>query len=459
MCTLSGKGQFQTGLHQGSMSGATGLYYNPASFQAGDLKWDVLLVSGAAFVEADYAYINNTSVVNLLLKDQYFFDATFSEGQIPAGYTPYYFTDSKKDMHNNVHGFVGYPAIALRFAKHWSAGFYVRTRMAFSANNISPMWSYPQLQDWNYADPHYSNPVHIAGASWTEIAFNAGYGVKKGHYRLNWGINVKPLIAHDALFAFVPNQSEITLYRRAYHVNTAEASVGFTDFESGPSLKTKGNGFAVDLGVVIEHRDEDDLGYTWRFSASVTDLGALRFNHDALRYHYAAIATTTINRFAYNQVNWIDDFAAITANQVTASGGSVAIKDAFSMMLPTSILLDFDYQFKSGWYANAAVARHIILHPVQLHRENIVAITVRRQWSWLEVGMPIVLYNDQYLRFGSWLRLGPVTIGSDHIGSLFIKQPHFNGSDIYFALRINDLNWNKNSKNRQRKQTPEHCYW
>lgn len=449
--------QHQTGLRpHGSV---TGLYFNPASFQASNAQWDLLLVAGGAFAETDYAYIANTSVAHLLLNDQYFFDATFADGEIPDGQTPYYFVDAHRPMNNSIQVFAGSPGFATRLRRQWSAAVFARSRVGFAANNVSPMWSWPELQAWQYATPHNSAPIHIAAAAYTEIALNVGFGTKKGAYRTNFGVNLKALLPHEALYAYAPSTTEITLSKLNYYVNTNSAEIAFTDFEQNASFSTKGGGFGADLGMVIQKTQDGDAPYRWQLSLSVTDIGAMRIGKQATKYKYANNQTTIISREAYTAVGSIAEFAEETVNQVLLSGGSAQKGTAFVMVLPTAFRSELDYHIGKNWYANAAMARWVQVHPAQLQVENMWSVSVRYATKWLSWGVPLVVLNDNNLRFGAWLRIGPLTLGSDHLPSLVTRQARFNGSDIYFAIRLSDVLFTESAKKKAKQNSPEKCYW
>ena len=108
-------------------------------------------------------------------------------------------------------------------------------------------------------------------------------------------------------------------------------------------------------------------------------------------------------------------------------------------------------------FANLHLSRRFIISPKQIEKENIVVTSIRYETRFFELGLPFTLYNDNDLRLGLWVRIGPIIIGSDNFAPIFIEQNQLSGADIYFAIRINNLNTNlKNNKNRSQK---ERCYW
>ena len=122
---------------------------------------------------------------------------------------------------------------------------------------------------------------------------------------------------------------------------------------------------------------------------------------------------------------------------------------------------------KKGFFGNFKVSMPSIgkvqpekvskLSSKQIEKENIVVTSIRYETRFFELGLPFTLYNDNDLRLGLWVRIGPIIIGSDNFAPIFIEQNQLSGADIYFAIRINNLNTNlKNNKNRSQK---ERCYW
>ncbi len=450
-------GQNQLGLHTGHYSGTAGLSANPAAFQASPYQWDVTLLSGGTFVENDYLQIENTSVFNLIFKDIALVDGTFDEGLATSENQKIYrFIDATKPMHNAVNSFAGAPAFAKRLNKKWSFGFYAKARLAFNANFVHPMWSYPQLNDWDYGQTKTSDPIWVTGMMWTEFALNVATTKTINGLNVSMGVNAKYLMGNDGLYAFVPNATDITLYPQDYEVDAQIAHYGFTNLDEGFSFARKGNGLGADIGIIIENKTNENERGKWRTSISIIDIGWVTFNNNAQNHTTTATNNSQLNRASLNTITSLNEFAQTISSEVMGSPTASLVGNRFTILTPTALLVGIDYKMSKNLYAQFEISRHLILHPQQLQRDNYITISSRYQTSWFEFGVPLILYNDVDLRAGLWLRMGPLTVGSDNFTTLFIPQQRLTGTDIYFALRINDFTF---AKNRNKKNSPEDCYW
>ena len=451
-------GQNQLGLHSSNYSGVTGIVKNPASFQLSPLQWDAVIISGGAFIENEYAYIANASVSNLLFNDIYLVDGTFNEGYQPSeNELVYRFYDAIKPMNNHINSFVGYPSGVTRINRKTSVGLFARTRQAFSARNVHQLWSYPNLNYWKYGEIQTSTPIWVAAALWTEVALNAARQFKFKNNIVSVGLNAKFLMSHDGLYAFVPSSTDITLQPRHYIVNTPEAYYGFTNFENGFELRNKGSGAGLDFGLVWMNRDTENQGYHWRLSASLIDVGWLKFNSGAQDHFVSNGSPSVLRRLPLSQIQSLTDFAQTVSNEVMGNPTTSFVAEDFTILTPAAFIFSVDYKLKPKFYANAEVARRLIFSPKQLYRENYVSVSARYETKWFEFGVPLVFYDDSNLRMGSWIRVGPLTIGSDYITTWFIKQNQLTGTDVYFALRINELTFKRNRKSKRR--SPDDCFW
>ncbi len=446
--------QEQLGFHTGNYSGIGGAIYNPASFQSGALNWDLLIISAGAFAETDYVFIRDATVIDLFTNDLYRINPSSDNNpNLLPGEKGYIFTNGDRRMNNSTNAFIGFPSIAVRLNPKLSIGLFSRTRQAFSANNVDAFWSYPKLEVWNYGEKRTSDPIWLSTMLWTEVGLNLARQLKVNTDQLSVGINAKFLVGHESVFAFVPNSVDVTFNPQDYTVNTPVAYYGFTDFENGTNFTTKGTGLAFDLGVVYQIPDEES-GYSWQFSASINDIGWLKFGDDAQYHVVESSQSETINRAAMATVTWIDEFTANVSKDVYGNPATSLRSNEYTIFLPTSMSFSVDHRVRKNVFAQASFTRRIVLHPHQLQRDNIWAMSVRYETKFFEVGIPAVLFDDHKPRIGTWLRLGPLTIGSDHVLTWFVPQNRLSGSDIYFSLRLNESFF----KSRKPKN-PDECYW
>jgi len=204
---------------------------------------------------------------------------------------------------------------------------------------------------------------------------------------------------------------------------------------------------AADLGVTYEYRDvmqvygtaysENTLNYKWKAGASITDIGSIKYN---------ASPNSASVRFA-GKTYIFEDLAvpadSTTLQQViryykkTFNGTSGA--PYFSMALPTTLHLMFDYSFNK-WFSTAAHFSMPVLgstfpYYTGTHNMSILTVTPRAELPWVGAYMPISYHFAAGLQVGGALRLGPLVVGSaTAISSLMLGKGK--GVDGYFILRI-----------------------
>jgi hypothetical protein len=446
--------QEQLGLHTGTYSGIGGAIYNPAAFQAGALDWDFSMLSGGAFAETDYIYVVDATVFDLFSRDLYPIDPTTDQNQVLLPHErAYVFTNSARPMSNSVSSFVGLPAAAVRINRKMSLGVFARTRQAFSANNIDAFWSYPRLVNWNEGEQRTSAPIWLSGLLWTEMGAHVAREFKIRSNRLTVGLNARFLIGHESVFAFVPNSLDMTLNPESYAVDAPVAYYGFTDFENGTDLSRKGTGAAFDLGIVYQIPDED-RGYSWQFSASLNDLGWIDFNRDAQYHVIASNELEQIDRAALDAITGVEDFVTNVSTDIYGDPTASRQRNAYTLFMPTALSFGVDHQIRKNVFVQGSFTRRMLLHPQQLQRDNIWVLSARYETRFFEVGVPFVLFNDVKPRMGTWLRIGPLTIGSDHILTWFVPQKRLSGSDVYFSIRLNESFFRS-----EKPGNPDKCYW
>ena len=105
------------------------------------------------------------------------------------------------------------------------------------------------------------------------------------------------------------------------------------------------------------------------------------------------------------------------------------------MWLPTALSLQVDYNINGDFYLGSALVQSIPLGNFKVGRANVFALSPRFERKWFGASLPISIYNWDQVRVGLSARLGFLTLGSDHIGSIFTNSD-LSGTDFYMALKI-----------------------
>ncbi|MDX9907383.1 MAG: DUF5723 family protein, partial [Bacteroidales bacterium] len=182
--------------------------------------------------------------------------------------------------------------------------------------------------------------------------------------------------------------------------------------------------------------------YQFRFGLSLIDIGWINFYKESERHNFINVRNNWIrvNELDYNNIkDEIRTTSELFYNDSTAS----LTGNSFQIFLPASIGLQFDYHVKSAWYVNAIAVIPAKYAEPMVERPMVIAVTPRYESRFVEIQLPLVLYDFKYPRFGLSLRIDGLTVGSDNL-LCFTSVKEFTGCDVYVSYRIILRNDRKN---------------
>ncbi len=439
------KAQFQSGLRIGNYAGVNGLMQNPSFSNSSFLSWDLNLIAGGFFVYNGYQYVENTNLIHSLLNaDRLTFRSTNPEKAATYPENPlfYGFFDPSKSFDASVTTFLTGPSLSLRFKK-FAAGIYFNNRFSLGANNIDGNLSQPSLDQWGHLEQKAFDKMDAAGMAWSEIGLNFSTNIEKRRDRIiSLGVNLKYLLGYDGFYLKNYNQGNVIGISDTMQLATGGPveygfSTGVARDNSGYDVGIRGKGFGMDIGASLILRSYDSRPYFFKFGLSLMDLGYVNFNKNA-EFHYLDQATDVeIDYLDILGTLTIDNLVSKASEQIMGDPLASKVADEFTILTPFAINLTMDCSLSKYWYWGSQLTRRLDFTSNTIERENILMTSLRFENQTYEVGGNFILYNDIHPRMGAWLRMGPVTIGTDNIGSVFIKQTQLTGTDIYFALKIN----------------------
>ncbi len=463
LAVSSVQAQNQLGLRTSNYTGVNSLLLNPAAFHSAPLSWDVNLVSTGAFFYNEFVYVENTNLLRLLNHDGPFLsrpDNQALEVMDNPDALYYNFFDQRSSFSNSGNAFVTGPSVAIGF-NTFSVGIFTNFRVAGAANRLDEDLDYFSLDTWMTGETKNINPLNSSGMAWSEVGINVATTVKKDHNsKLDAGINLKYLMGHEAFFARSRNEARVTSLADTSIVRGGPFDYGIASSAANEGFGINGSGISADLGFTCIKKSSREKPYAWRLGVSLLDIGFIHFDQNAQKHQLTGSDFYTLDRSALSASNTIEELLMSTSQEALGDPNqSLAARD-FTILTPGALSVQFDYALHQNWFVNTTVNRRFNLHPITVDRENFWSVAVRYESTWFEAGVPLVLYNDQHLRVGSWVRFAFLTIGSDHINSIFFKQDQFAGSDVYLALRINSLNNPFGAKGGSKgKRSPEKCYF
>lgn len=437
--------QEQTGLRLGNYSGVNGLLLNPASGIAGKLNWDVNLVSTGIFFENNFGYIQDASVISLIKND---FDVGPAEGIDPENFNPetrffadFYQTNQRKSVHLNT--FVTGPSVFAKAGKH-SFGFFINGRATVSSNRLPSHLNYYEFNEQEFGDDIRLSRIEVGALAWAELGLHYGHQVETDNGNLSIAGNLKLIKPLEGAYFENKDDFFVTMISDdSIHFGGIDAEYAYSngiayDGATATYNGSKGGfGASVDLGLVYEV--EMNHGAPLQLGVSLVDFGKVRMLGS--QHQITAPDVVGLDLTAYESVTSEEELTELVSQDFLNNINASQTGTSLSMWLPGGISLSADAGLMEHVFVNATVVRRLQFQQPGVERSNVLSLTPRYERKWVEAAIPISLYNDKDVRIGASLRLGPLTVGSDHFGSLFVPGK-LSGTDFYMALRVYPF-WNK----------------
>lgn len=452
MCIQAGmSAQEMLGISQGNYSGVNSIIANPAMLTNTRNYFDLNFFGMDFFARNNIVYIpgNDYNIWKAIRMDD---PPTYWDDN---NNVLYYKNQRNKSAITNLR-ILG-PSAMIQLGDH---AFAINTaaRVFLSGNGIP--WempilgieglNYEPLLNVNFSD----NDVDFSTAEWFETGLSYAYNVHKHmDNKFTVGITVKKLWGISGGYGFANNVNYIILNDSTINIKNLDGEAGFSvpvDYntseipDDGPIVK--GSGLGIDIGAVfIRQRyvgskklkrlcGQRYEPYIYRVGISILDIGRLKYKHNAQRHSFDDVSVfwqnfDTIN---FNSINEsVADLSEVFYGDPTASYRGDVIK----IGLPTAISIQGDYHFKDDFYVGA-----FWIHPIRFNKHSMrrpaqLVLTPRYESRFIDVNLPISLYQYRYPRIGLSARLYFLTIGTERLGT-WLGLADLNGLDIYFSLKF-----------------------
>ncbi len=434
------------GNHIGGYSGVYGIQENPASFVTKKPNWDVNILGTGLFFFTEYGYLQDESLLSAPGKsimngmDTLPFDYSKDKNSLFFANT-YDQTLTGLMIQQTIH----LPSFCFK-VKRFSFGVFSNIKIAADGLDAPNFFNYGNLQQLIDFQSYKITPFSVNAMAWGEIGLNIGYALEleNGH-TLAVGANPKYLLGFEA--AYIQNKSDYNFYRErdTFFASTANAAFGFASGASRSSnnynFGVQGTGFGLDLGaeyIIPNEEGESNSPHYMKFGIAVKDFGSIKFDKNTEQHNYSirevdfGVLTTINNNLNHNY----DLIKRLSAAVYQGDSFKSKISNEMTIHTPTSINLTWDYNIRSDFYINAFIGRRLKTLERQIAAPNVMAIGARYEMRWFEAGANVSLTEDTWLGIGTYIRLGLLTIGSDHINALLFSQPKLRGADVYLSLKI-----------------------
>jgi len=458
--------QLSLGLVNGNYAGSASIQLNPASMANSKLKADINIFSFHAFAENNYLYFpsRQSSFIKLFngAYDYHYMPKPYGQGE--RNVYAYYEDESLKNFYVNSR--VSGPSVMFAVQDHVFAvntAFRVMSstrRLPYDMANFSfyGMDFKPQ-HNVNYAHDNYD----MASMAWWEIKFSYATVVSRNRNN-HWsaGISIGPAFGYSGAYMSGGETRYIAYNDSILNVEQLNGEYGFSipldyqdDIVDFYNPVVRGYGWGMDLGISWQFRErpypkriprncykkrfED---YKLKVGFSLLDIGWVNYTKNAERHVFENVHNNWINVNLLEYDNMRDELN--TTSEMFYGDPDASLRGhSIKIYMPASVSIQVDYHLTDWWYLNGVLIIPAKYTSPMIERPVVMAVTPRFESRFLEVNIPVILYDFRYPMVGFSVRLDGFTIGTDNLGS-FLSNKDFTGSDIYISYKINLRNDGKN---------------
>lgn len=437
--------QEQWGLRLGASAGVNGLALNPASGTGFQYQYDVNLVSGHLFLETNYAWLRNSTILGVYPQ----IDSTLKlvEGtdydKEPQAYPDaviFDFADDSRKRFLFASAMLTGPSALFHLKGGHSLGWVVQARHAMGGQGVPNNLSYLRYDRRPDLVPFSVHRWEMGLVSWAEIGLHYGRQWETSSGTFQAGITAKYLLGYEGMY--FQNAVDLDAYTKITGDTIAAEKMDLrysytkTNLDAPPIEFTRnGSGAGADLGVEWTWEGEYEP-YQMKLGVSLLDIGAIYFNRNGAKHHAVSSDPVVLPNGDYDFIKSpedLDQVARLFSYQTLGDSMASFVSNHYTLWLPTALSIQGEYGFYPGLWVHAALVQRIPNPGASIERGNAIMVAPRFEKRWISAGLPLTLYNWEQLRIGAFLRLGPLVVGTDHFPALFIPG-RLHGGDFYFAI-------------------------
>ena len=439
--------QRYTGFLYSDYAGILGAKSQPASLADSPYKYDISIVNGNYFITNNIAYQDKSDEGNSLVR---------------------YKNDKIKFIQTNLS--VGGLAAMVSLPGKQGLGISYSARIHSSGNDISPEFI---QQLYQFTSPEYlgqkvyDQKLDYAVSAWHEIALTYAAVLKDDGFS-KWKLGITPKLVNSVGASFAKLKDldyEIDDVNAEVDVTALDVLFGYSvnlntyeQFDGTDPLKLpKGLGFkfGLDFGVTFERaafrsdpseksgtKLDPDITYAHKISASITDLGRFTFDMGSASTHGTSLLPNLGVIDLDEKFGSIESFREM-ADSLGTIADTLQLTGQFTVSLPTALNLNYDYNIGNYYYINAnAIVDMTRFIPADYRLNHLSNFTITPRWEKGLTGLYAPLHFNQIgdVHLGLAARMGPLTIGTQSIGSLISSKPR--SGNFFFSVNISKLKAN-----------------
>lgn len=460
---------------QSNYSGSNSLSMNPALITTSFVYTDISIADFGFTAFNDYAYIKGIDLRELLFSEEHTIPIYPTNGH-DLNFAIY---DSISNKPKNLYESIDLNLLRfmLNIDEKQSVGFSLNGRVYTNGTNIP--WEIPEICTFGVEDPTYHNHYsstdsRIATMEWMEIALSYSRKIYERYiHRFDAGITVKYLIGYSASagnindldYEISTKENENGEKEELIEVNRFNADLAYSlpinyneNFSSNSLFDnslSRGNGIALDLGLIYTHKKntvsnkkriispclQAKIKYQWRIGISMMDLGFISFKKNAVDNYFDFNGTSIFDIDEYNSVEYFDQMIMIMSETYYDDPNASKIGDNFKMGLPTTLRLQFDYNFYNNFYVNATFIQPVRIFKYSVEATPQILVEPRYESNLFDFSIPVTLRNYKHFCIGAAARFGFITIGTQNLAS-YLGFGKVNGMDLFVSLKFNLIKGN-----------------
>jgi outer membrane protein OmpA-like peptidoglycan-associated protein len=432
-----------TGFTSDNYSGIPGVIQNPSTIAGSKYKLSFNIVS-LSTLAGNNAYE---------MKSDRFRKFDFSDMKEGEDYFKSSNTN-KKNLWMNA-DIIG-PSLMFTAGRKSGFGLYTRARLLVNENNLSDA----TFRHFNSDSGLYDIPIQEENLQFKAHAFGeAGitYGriiYNSGEHLVKMGITGKYIVGLGA-GAMYSNKMNVNLAKNDF-INTlqGDASVRYSsnldniddNFDDIFNNKSGNKGWGMDLGFSYEWRPTssawlslDQTPYRVKVNASITDIGAVKYNNSEHGDSYAVNASgrTTDDLDKKDGETFDEYFSRLEAQGILTAQTHA---DKMKVKLPTALRVDADYHIYKRLFVNAGTVLNLIgnnKNPYSAHYTSSFTITPRLEKKWFSIYSPFY-YNmlHKKMAWGAGVRLAQFYVGSGSILSNMLSSKNVSAADVHIGVAV-----------------------
>jgi len=228
--------------------------------------------------------------------------------------------------------------------------------------------------------------------------------------------------------AFVDNNLSSDVFRSTDNIINALTlgSIEFGGLINQTIGSSFGSGFSIDLGVTLENL----FPFVADVGVSLLDFGYLKNNSTQYQLNFNELQR--INPADYENISNTEQLLSQLDTDFVELDSTLG----FVTYLPTALSFQIVRPINDRMSIEASLTQGIMFSDRQLKRPNSMTASFVYERRNFSAFVPITIYDYSSLRVGAAIRFWYLTIGTDHLTSVFSNQNDFDGTDVYVNLKF-----------------------